>query len=151
MSAINLPCSMRSLLASTSRLPSRSHSSHAPSLLPAFAPFGQTSADTDIPYAVPSNSSAPYLPRHPKALPSSEPNLPLVATTETPELTATQREVLEHLIRVDQAGELGANYIYRGQHAVVSLKTDQRTTDLIQVSRALDPTGTNQLQLAQPS
>lgn len=33
-------------------------------------------------------------------------------------LTSTQRAYLERLVRVDQAGELGADYIYAGQHLV---------------------------------
>ncbi|KAK9473462.1 ubiquinone biosynthesis protein COQ7-domain-containing protein [Dipodascopsis tothii] len=33
-------------------------------------------------------------------------------------LTAAQRAFLDRTIRVDQAGELGADYIYAGQHAV---------------------------------
>jgi ubiquinone biosynthesis monooxygenase Coq7 len=37
-------------------------------------------------------------------------------------LTAAQRDYLEKVIRVDQAGELGADYIYAGQHAVFKRK-----------------------------
>lgn len=37
-------------------------------------------------------------------------------------LTAEQKSMLDKIIRVDQAGELGANYIYAGQHAVYKLK-----------------------------
>ncbi|KAG0078288.1 ubiquinone biosynthesis monooxygenase Coq7 [Podila epicladia] len=45
-------------------------------------------------------------------------------TTETKDvpplrLSREQRAVLEEMIRVDQAGELGANWIYRGQYAVL--------------------------------
>lgn len=141
MSSTILTRPTRSLLASTSRLPlplsSRSHSTGAPILSPPFAPYGHTSADTEIPYATPSTPSAAYLPTHPKTPASEAPNLPRAATEETPELTPVQRRVLERLIRVDQAGELGANYIYRGQHAVVKLKGDKKTTDLVQVSHQL--------------
>lgn len=42
--------------------------------------------------------------------------------------------MLEEIIRVDQAGELGANYIYAGQLAVLSRTGDKRVADLIQVS-----------------
>lgn len=37
-------------------------------------------------------------------------------------LTASQKAYLEKVIRVDQAGELGADYIYAGQHAVFKYK-----------------------------
>lgn len=33
-------------------------------------------------------------------------------------LTTAQKSMLDKIIRVDQAGELGANFIYAGQHAV---------------------------------
>lgn len=57
------------------------------------------------------------------------------ATLETPtDLTPAQRTHLERIIRVDQAGELGANYIYMGQLAVLSRGKDQRVIDLVQVS-----------------
>lgn len=35
-------------------------------------------------------------------------------------LSKAQRAYLDRVIRVDQAGELGANYIYRGQYAVLA-------------------------------
>lgn len=41
------------------------------------------------------------------------------SVTSTPKLTASQHTILERAIRVDQAGELGANYIYKGQMAVL--------------------------------
>lgn len=42
------------------------------------------------------------------------------ATTESPiNLTATQRKALDAAIRVDQAGEVAANWIYKGQLAVL--------------------------------
>lgn len=37
-------------------------------------------------------------------------------------LSQAQKAYLDRIIRVDQAGELGANYIYRGQYAVLSSK-----------------------------
>lgn len=40
-------------------------------------------------------------------------------------LTLAQRTYLEKVIRVDQAGELGADFIYSGQHAVFKRKTPQ--------------------------
>ncbi|QRV85844.1 ubiquinone biosynthesis monooxygenase COQ7 [Ceratobasidium sp. AG-Ba] len=53
------------------------------------------------------------------------------ATHETPsDLTRPQREALEAALRVDQAGEVAANYIYMGQIAV--LGRDPRLGPLIQ-------------------
>lgn len=46
-------------------------------------------------------------------------------------ITAGQRAFLERLVRVDQAGELGANYIYAAQHAVLS-RTRPELKDLLQ-------------------
>lgn len=46
-------------------------------------------------------------------------------------LSKEQRELLEEMIRVDQAGELGANWIYRGQYAV--LGSDKKVGPLLQV------------------
>lgn len=38
---------------------------------------------------------------------------------------------------MDQAGELGANLIYQGQHAVFSRGRDKRVADIVQVSHRL--------------
>jgi hypothetical protein len=46
-------------------------------------------------------------------------------------LSKEQRKLLEEMIRIDQAGELGANWIYRGQHAV--LGSDKKVGPLLQV------------------
>lgn len=55
------------------------------------------------------------------------------ATTTTPHnLTPQQRASLDSAIRVDQAGEVAANYIYMGQMYV--LGRDRRTGLLIQAS-----------------
>jgi hypothetical protein len=52
---------------------------------------------------------------------------------QTPEnLTEAQREELESALRVDQAGEVAANYIYKGQLAV--FQRDPEYGPLIQVS-----------------
>ncbi|GAA5830925.1 hypothetical protein JCM11251_005080 [Rhodosporidiobolus azoricus] len=119
----------RTATAPTWRILARSHSTGPP---PSFAPSGTTSADTEIPYGNPSLASSAYLPHDPKsARPAAD--FDSRATTETPELTPQQRDVLAKIIRVDQAGELGANYIYYGQHAVISnLTRDKRVTDLVQ-------------------
>ncbi|CAO3570914.1 unnamed protein product [Mortierella alpina] len=52
------------------------------------------------------------------------------ATVPPLRLSKEQREVLEEMIRVDQAGELGANWIYRGQYAV--LGSDKKVGPLLQ-------------------
>jgi ubiquinone biosynthesis monooxygenase Coq7 len=57
------------------------------------------------------------------------------STTQTPEdLTEAQRGELHRALRVDQAGEVAANYIYKGQLAV--FQTDSKYGPLIQVSSA---------------
>jgi len=54
------------------------------------------------------------------------------SVTQTPEnLTEAQREELESALRVDQAGEVAANYIYKGQLAV--FQRDPQYGPLIQV------------------
>ncbi|CEQ39291.1 SPOSA6832_00801, partial [Sporobolomyces salmonicolor] len=120
----------RSLVTPTVRLWARSHSTS--SVPPSFVPGSRTSADTEIPYGDPTLASSAYLPRRDRSAPPSEATDPR-AVTETPELTPAQRDILEKIIRVDQAGELGANYIYYGQHAVLkNLTRDPRTTGLVQ-------------------
>jgi len=53
------------------------------------------------------------------------------STTQTPEdLTESQRGELHRALRVDQAGEVAANYIYKGQLAV--FQTDPKYGPLIQ-------------------
>ncbi|KAF9792425.1 COQ7 protein [Thelephora terrestris] len=53
------------------------------------------------------------------------------STTQTPEdLTEAQRGELHRALRVDQAGEVAANYIYKGQLAV--FQTDPKYGPLIQ-------------------
>lgn len=55
------------------------------------------------------------------------------STSSTPDdLSPTQRKALEAALRVDQAGEVAANYIYAGQFAV--LRRDPATAALIQAS-----------------
>ncbi|KDQ59416.1 hypothetical protein JAAARDRAFT_205469 [Jaapia argillacea MUCL 33604] len=56
-------------------------------------------------------------------------NDPAVSTTP-PDLTPAQRHILDSALRVDQAGEVAANWIYRGQMAV--LGRDPRTGPIIQ-------------------
>ena len=58
----------------------------------------------------------------------------LAVSTTPPNLTEEQRNVLQSALRVDQAGELAADYIYRGQLAI--LGRDPRCGPLIQVSHS---------------
>jgi len=54
------------------------------------------------------------------------------AVQSTPDdLTLSERHVLESALRVDQAGEIAANYIYKGQLAV--LGRDLQVGNLIRV------------------
>jgi len=56
------------------------------------------------------------------------------AVRDTPsDLTQTQRSMLDSALRVDQAGEVAANYIYKGQLAV--LHRDKHVGPLITVRR----------------
>ncbi|GAA6063347.1 hypothetical protein JCM10212_004368 [Sporobolomyces blumeae] len=121
----------RTLVTPVVRSWTRSHSTG--SNPPSFVPGSHTSADTRVPYGDPTLASSAYLPRLPGSSPvDAATGLDHRATTETPDLNPTQRRILEKIIRVDQAGELGANYIYRGQRAVMGLGRDKKTTDLIQ-------------------
>jgi hypothetical protein len=66
----------------------------------------------------------------------------------SPDISTEQREILDRALRVDQAGEIAANWIYRGQFAV--LGRDPRVGPLIQVSISnSDSTILNQLILAE--
>ena len=72
-----------------------------------------------------------------RALPSkvyTDPSSPPDASTTTApqDLTREQKRVLEAALRIDQAGEVAANYIYMGQLAV--LGRDRVCGPLIQVS-----------------
>ena len=59
-----------------------------------------------------------------------------VSTSSTPnDLSPSQRRALEAALRVDQAGEVAANYIYEGQLAI--LRRDPVSSALIQVSSML--------------
>lgn len=58
------------------------------------------------------------------------------ATQTTPsDLTPSERRALEGALRVDQAGEIAANYIYQGQLAVLS--SDKNLGALIRASPVL--------------
>ncbi|KAL7418555.1 ubiquinone biosynthesis monooxygenase Coq7 [Cryptotrichosporon argae] len=77
-----------------------------------------------------SHAYVPLLHQRPPALtpstasssgPSSE------ATTSTPDLTPHEHDLLHSVIRVDHAGELGANWIYGGQKWASDLRGDKQT------------------------
>lgn len=55
--------------------------------------------------------------------------------TSPSDLTHSQRQALDSALRVDQAGEIAANWIYKGQMAV--LGHDPKLSSLIQVSSAV--------------
>jgi 3-demethoxyubiquinol 3-hydroxylase len=56
-----------------------------------------------------------------------------LSVSSTPDdLSSSQRRFLEAALRVDQAGEVAANYIYEGQLAI--LRRDPATAALIQAS-----------------
>jgi ubiquinone biosynthesis monooxygenase Coq7 len=62
---------------------------------------------------------------------------PPAATTSTPsDLTPQQRLLLERTIRVDQAGELGANWIYKGQKLVMDVLGEKKTAQKVEVRLA---------------
>ena len=61
---------------------------------------------------------------------------PDISTFSTPDdFSPSQRTVLEAALRVDQAGEIAANYIYEGQLAI--LRRDPVASRLIQASFTL--------------
>jgi demethoxyubiquinone hydroxylase (CLK1/Coq7/Cat5 family) len=47
-------------------------------------------------------------------------------------LTPKQMKLIDSMIRIDQAGEIGANYIYKGQMAI--LGNDKKVGPIIQVN-----------------
>ena len=125
----------RPIIASARRVPAIASPRFSSTFVPSFAPTGSTSAQTQVPYGDPALASSAYLPAHPDHPVASSSAIASAATTETPaDLTPKQRQVLERIIRVDQAGELGANYIYMGQLAVLSRGKDKKVADLVQVS-----------------
>ncbi|WVF70042.1 hypothetical protein IAT40_004829 [Kwoniella sp. CBS 6097] len=54
------------------------------------------------------------------------------AVTTTPKFTESEKELVDSIIRVDQAGELGANWIYRGQKWAMDLKGDKVTSKQVE-------------------
>ncbi|BEI94715.1 uncharacterized protein CcaverHIS019_0702960 [Cutaneotrichosporon cavernicola] len=54
------------------------------------------------------------------------------ATAESPDLSATERRLVEGIVRVDHAGELGANWIYRGQKWACQIRGDHGTAGQVE-------------------
>ncbi|WWC87103.1 uncharacterized protein L201_001989 [Kwoniella dendrophila CBS 6074] len=82
-------------------------------------------------------SSHAYLPKPTKpgsvSGDSKEDDIPIEVTTTTPQnLTKEQKDLIDSIIRVDQAGELGANWIYRGQKWAMDLKGDKKTSKQVE-------------------
>lgn len=69
-----------------------------------------------------------------KAGPSTPRAPPNPATTTSPTLPPDHRRLLEEIVRVDHAGELGANWIYRGQKWGSQMRGDKRTAEQVEVS-----------------
>ena len=75
-----------------------------------------------------------------RTLPSSAYTAPSTtqcsATSSAPEdITEAERCAVDAALRVDQAGEVAANYIYMGQHAV--LGRDRKVGPLIEVRHSI--------------
>jgi hypothetical protein len=80
-------------------------------------------------------SHAYHIPPTPGAGPSrpTPPPPRTRATAEKPILTAEEQEVIDRIVRVDQAGELGANWIYRFQKMAMGLRGDRKAVKQIDV------------------
>lgn len=76
-------------------------------------------------------SYAYHLPPNATVIPSPPP--PQATTSSPLGLTPRQRQIIERTIRVDQAGELGANFIYKGQKFVLELKGDKKSAQQVEV------------------
>ncbi|EJT49927.1 ubiquinone metabolism-related protein [Trichosporon asahii var. asahii CBS 2479] len=82
--------------------------------------------------------TAPGAPAGGAALPISPQPEQHPGTTSSPSLTPEQRRLLEEIVRVDHAGELGANWIYRGQKWGSAVRGDGKTVG--QVEHNVRPT-----------
>lgn len=78
--------------------------------------------------------TAPGAPAGGAALPISPQPEQHPGTTSSPSLTPEQRRLLEEIVRVDHAGELGANWIYRGQKWGSAVRGDGKTVGQVEVS-----------------
>jgi len=98
-------------------------------------PISRVLASTSLLQPIASSSRLPPLSRGLASHAYHQPTGPLTPTTSsTPtDLTPEQRTLLERTIRVDQAGELGANWIYRGQKLVMDVMGDKATAKQVEV------------------
>lgn len=88
-------------------------------------------------YLPPTPKGPPTVPGAPAggaALPISPQPEQHPGTTSSPSLTPEQRRLLEEIVRVDHAGELGANWIYRGQKWGSAVRGDGKTVGQVEVS-----------------
>ncbi|WWC67733.1 uncharacterized protein I206_101645 [Kwoniella pini CBS 10737] len=82
---------------------------------------------------LPSSSSSQAGPSSTSSTTSAATDILIEATTTTPNnLTIEQKQLIDSIIRVDQAGELGANWIYRGQKWAMDLKGDKETSKQVE-------------------
>jgi hypothetical protein len=98
------------------------------------------SAPPNAPAGIPHASVAAPPPSTPGAS-APPPARPNPATTESPDLSADERRLIEEIVRVDHAGELGANWIYRGQKWACQMRGDRATAGQVEVSRARGAAG----------
>ncbi|KAL1412698.1 ubiquinone biosynthesis monooxygenase Coq7 [Vanrija albida] len=85
--------------------------------------------------ALASHAYAPPAPRGPPGPPGNAaagPSTPAPGTTTSPDLAPADRRLLEEIVRVDHAGELGANWIYRGQKWACQLRGDRETASQVE-------------------
>ncbi|WVQ97841.1 hypothetical protein IAU59_004956 [Kwoniella sp. CBS 9459] len=96
----------------------------------AYSPSAPASRSPPSVQAGPSSSSSSTSGSLSTSSSSSEVNHEAVTTT--PKFTTAEKELVDSIIRVDQAGELGANWIYRGQKWAMDLKGDKKTSKQIE-------------------
>lgn len=121
-------------------------SSHPGSSSPSPIPQPHVAASSASTSAPPSSASSSI-----STSSSSTSQRTIDATTSTPlNLTPKQKDLLSRIIRVDQAGELGANWIYRGQKFSTSfLKSDTKTAQQIEEMWATEKHHLNVMSLLQ--
>jgi hypothetical protein len=95
----------------------------------------QARSFTSSAYNAQKASHAYHIPPTPGAGPSrpTPPPPATRATSEKPILTPEEQQVIDRIVRVDQAGELGANWIYRGQKMGMSIRGDRKAVKQIDV------------------
>lgn len=130
--------------------PMRTLASHA-YLRPSSHPGSPSPSPIPQPHVAASSSSTSATPSSAFSSSSSTSQRTIDATTSTPpNLTPKQKDLLSRIIRVDQAGELGANWIYRGQKFSTSfLKSDTKTAQQIEEMWATEKHHLNVMSLLQ--